>query len=157
MIFASVLAIIILLLLGLASYCFVKDQSRSIIPCMFDRFIIFGKKKKDDDDGVPGTKDTPDANKTCAFEGEDLYNSMVFTKDGQTVKEQPQMTCSDCKKYIYKDNEGKCYDFIHDVKYNADNYCLQEQEEERSEGGGKIITQCNDICTASFTPRTCPD
>jgi hypothetical protein len=69
----------------------------------------------------------------------------VFNTEGEPVTGQPQMTCDDCTKYIYKDSEGKCYDFIHDPDYNADNYCFEEEG-----------TECKDMCTASFTPRTCP-
>lgn len=155
MILANILGILVVILLIIASYCFIKDQSRDIVSCVLDKIMIFKRKKKKDettqeDDSV----NTPDETKSCEFEGEDMYNGMVFSVDGTPVKEQPQMTCADCTKYIYKDSEGKCYDFIHDTKYNADNYCSEEQKEEGE--AGKRVTLCNDVCTASFTPRACP-
>lgn len=150
MILANVLGIIVVILLCLASYCFIKEQSVDVISCMIDKFILFKKKKK----SVTQPSDTPNTGKTCEFEGEDLYNGTIFATDGTQIKEQPQMTCADCTKYIYKDNDGKCYDFIHDVNYNADNYCTSEQSQDLKTD--KEVIKCNDICTPSFTPKACP-
>ena len=156
MLLASILGIIVVIFLIIASYCFIKDQSTDVVSCVLDKILFFKRKKNNDDPTQEDDSvDAPDENKSCEFEGEDLYNSMVFTTDGTPVKDQqPQMTCADCTQYIYKDSEGKCYGFIHDVDYNADNYCLQEQKEESEQG--KQVTQCNDVCTPSFTPKACP-
>ncbi len=156
MILANIIGILVVILLITASYCFIKDQSRDIVSCVLDKIMIFKKKKKNDESTQEDDSlNTPDKNRACKFESEDVYNGMVFSVDGTPVKEQPQMTCADCTKYIYKDSEGKCYDFIHDTKYNADNYCAEEQDEEERKAG-KQVTLCNDVCTASFTPRACP-
>lgn len=138
--------------------CFVTTSADdNMIICLKKFFMIKdGDGDGDGDDGVPDDmKDTPEQNKKCKFIAKDIYTNMVYKNDGTLVTTQPNMTCADCTKYIYKDREGKCYKFVHDPNYNAYNYCLQEQQEEMARND-PFVTKCNDMCTAQFTATQCP-
>lgn len=113
--------------------CFIKKPSQDIVSC------VLGKKKKVKEE----VKDK--GTLQCVFPTNDVLGGMVFTNDGDIVTSQPNITCDECTKYVYKDREGKCYKFVHDAEYNADTYCLTQ------EGG-----TCKDVCTSQLVGIPCP-
>ena len=145
----EVFGVVLFVFVILIVWCFIKKPDKDIMTCILTKFGI--KKKTDSDsdevgDGVENDiTDSPDENLKCMFPTSDVLSGMVFTNDGDIVTSQPDITCADCTKYVYKDREGKCYKFVHDPEYNADNYCLSQ------EGG-----TCKDACTSQFMPTDCP-
>jgi hypothetical protein len=149
----EVIGLISFVLMLIVSWCFLNSKDDDLLVCI--KRILRIKQTPKDTNGVPDDiKDTPDDTKKCEFEAEDIYNGRIHAKDGTLITSQPNMTCADCTKYIYKDNDGKCYTFVHDPEYNADSYCAQEQKEEK-DAGDPFVTSCNDMCTAQFTPTKC--
>ena len=74
----------------------------------------------------------------CEIEGEDLFNSKVYTRDGNLVISQPyNMTCDECNKYVYKEGPGECYDLGFDETYQSKDYVTG-------------------VCSASLTKKSCP-
>lgn len=156
MIIVTLFGLILFTILILVTWCFINKPDEYVLSCVLNMFNLnFKKKKSDKDDQADDITDSPDENLQCQFEAEDIFNGMIFTKDGDIVTSQPNMTCADCTKYVYKDKEGKCYKFVHDPDYNADNYCLQEQTEEKTRKD-QFVTGCKDMCTAQFTDTPCP-
>lgn len=127
------------------TWCFITDPGDDIVAC-FKRKLKIEDPPENTIPPEDTAGDTPDANKTCSFEGEDLTGGYVYSLDGSLVSEQPNIDCSECTKYVYKDKSGSCYAFIHDAQYNADRICDEDEGE-----------QCKDACTAKFTPlKGCP-
>ena len=148
----TIIGIVSIIFVFLVVRCFITTSADDSMLTCLKKFFVIKDDEGDGDNGIPDdVKDTPDQNKKCEFEAEDIYNSMVYKNDGTLVTTQPNMTCADCTKYIYKDTEGKCYKFVHDPVYNADNYCLQEKSQ-----SAPFVTSCNDMCTAQFTATQCP-
>jgi len=80
-------------------------------------------------------------NDACIFLDSDLYNDKLFTDENQSItrdiveKNQKYVPegiklnpgehftakCSDCGKYIYKDDKGQCTPYSYDGRYTASN------------------------------------
>jgi len=80
-------------------------------------------------------------NDACIFLDGDLYNKRLFTDEnesitrdmieknerdvGKGIKLQPgkhyTVKCSECNKYLYKDDKGKCTPYAYDGRYTASN------------------------------------
>ena len=80
-------------------------------------------------------------NDACIFLDSDLYNNRLFTDEdasitrdmieknekdvGKGVKLTPgkhyTVKCSECKKYVYKDQNGQCSPYGYDGRYTASN------------------------------------
>jgi len=74
----------------------------------------------------------------CEIEGEDLFNSKVYTRDGKLVTSQPdKLTCDECNKYVYKEGPGECYDLGFDETYQSKDYVVG-------------------VCSTSLTKKSCP-
>lgn len=143
--FKEVIGLLSFIFMLIVSWCFINSKDDDLLVCV-KKILRLQKPSEDDDDGVPDdVEDTPDSTKKCDFEGEDIFNGRIHLKeDGTLITSQPNMTCADCTKYIYKDADGMCYKFVHDPEYNADNYCMEDQ------------SLCNDVCTAQFMSVKCP-
>ena len=150
----EVIGLISFVFMLIISWCFLNSKEKDLLVCI-KRILQIKQPPKEPEGVSDDIKDTPDNTKKCEFEGEDIYNGRIHLEDGALITSQPNMTCADCTKYIYKDNEGKCYTFVHDPEYNADSYCSQEQNKEKN-GGDPFVTDCNDVCTAQFTATKCP-
>ena len=137
----SVFAVILL-----STWCFVNVQDyKDITDCMLIK-IGYKKSKDNDDDNDneairDNIEDVPKEDLKCMFKTNDILSGKIYTKEGNLLADQPNITCADCTKYVYKDNDGSCYKFIHDSEYNADDYCLENETGE-----------CIDACTAQFKP-----
>lgn len=128
----------------LSTWCFINVQDyEDIVDCMLRKVGIRKStdKDEDEDEGVQEeVEDTPDAQLKCEFMANDILGGKIYTNEGSLLVDQPDITCADCTKYIYKDN-NQCYKFVHDPEYNADDYCLHNTE-----------GQCIDMCSAQFRP-----
>ena len=90
-------------------------------------------------DNELGTNEDVYEGDACIFLDSDLYNNRLFTDEnksitrdmiekkqkdvGKGVKLAPgkhyTVKCSECKKYIYKDEKGKCSQYAYDSRYTA--------------------------------------
>jgi hypothetical protein len=76
--------------------------------------------------------------KLCVFEGEGIFNKMIYKDDGTLVTAEPdKMTCDECSNYIYKQSPGECYSLGFDSDLQA---------------GGAVVG----ACTAASTRTSCP-
>lgn len=144
--YKALLLLLVFLVFLLSTWCFINVQDyEDIFDCMLRKVGIRKSTDKDEDEGIQQeVEDTPDAQLKCEFMANDILGGKIYTTDGDLLVDQPDITCADCTKYIYKDN-NQCYKFVHDPEYNADNYCLSQ------EGG-----TCKDMCTSQFMPTACP-
>ena len=88
--------------------------------------------------------DTPPSKKSkkllCEFEGESVFNKLIFTRNDlkNPVTEQPDnMTCDECNKYAYKGPGGEYHDLTYDKELQAD---------------GAVVG----VCTAKFAETSSP-
>lgn len=126
-----------LVLMVFITWCFITDSDDDITACIRKKLKLKSPQKPISPEDTTG--DTPDPQISCSFEGEDLIGGHVYKTDGTPIAQQPNILCSECTKYVYKDRSGSCYAFIHDAGYNADKSC------DGNEG------KCKDVCTAKFS------
>lgn len=141
----EILSLIVFVIMIFITWCFITDTNDDIITCIRKKLNLV--KSPTEPIQPEDTKgDTPDPEKTCSFEGEDLIGGHVYKTDGTPITQQPDINCSECTEYVYRDKTGKCYAFIHDAEYNADRICEENNSED-----------CKNVCTAKFTPLdACP-
>ena len=123
------LVVAVLIFVGFIINCLYKNPSiKSIWGC-------FGSKKSDD---TPGELPVSTKGMLCEFEGEDLFNNKVYSRDGTLITEQPEkMTCNECNKYVYQKELGECYDIGYDEEYQSK---------------GSVVG----VCSVGFTKKSCP-
>ena len=129
----EILGLIVFVVMIFITWCFITDSDDDIIACIRKKLKLESPQEPDT------SEDTPYPQKSCSFEGEDLMGGYVYKTDGTHITQQPNINCSECTKYVYKDRSGSCYAFINDAEYNADRSC------DANEG------ECKDVCTAKFT------
>lgn len=91
----------------------------SIVVILVLVLIYFYQSKKNITTSLPPSPLTENGNKTCQFEGEDLYNNKVYKWDGTQVKINPtNVLCNECNQYLFKDEKG-CSSYIFDKNENS--------------------------------------
>ena len=123
------LVVVVMIFVGFIINCLYRNPDTENI------WNCFGK-----DTPEPPTE-APEGSKKmlCEFEGEDLFNSKIYTrKDGTLITEQPEkMTCDECNAYVYKESPSECYDIGYDEEYQSK---------------GSVVG----VCSAAFTKKSCP-
>ena len=130
-VFVIFILMIFMIFVGIVANClYTRKDTDSIWSC-------FGIKESPTDDVPQATEGSN--KKLCEFEGESVFNKMIFNKkDNTLVTEQPDnMTCDECSDYIYKATPKTCSDIGYDKELQA---------------SGTVIG----VCTASYKRKGCP-
>lgn len=93
--------------------------------------------------------DTPSiSGAKCEFEGEDIFNGHVFSKQGSPIKNATKIDCDNCNEYVNK-KQSKCVNYIYDKTEN-------ESSGDKSDWPGSKKTPDADpnegMCTSSLAP-----
>ena len=128
---------------------------------MYYAYCVFTGTKPFWDSFFGGSKDTDTGDSTqdplgyCTFDGRDLYEKRVYTKDGKRVSvDVSPIKCSECTNYVYEGDDG-CVSIIYDTTENInindsdlfDQFCDPAHPERNRD-----CIQPHGTCTASLAP-----
>ena len=151
---AKTMLFVILLSLLYYGYCVIND----IDPFYF----LFKTNTASSSDVFSKTPPAPDTSALgyCTIDSQELYNYYVYTYDNKQVPTaMPPIPCSQCNQYIYRDDSGKCSQYMFDQTANtnyddsksASSFCDPSKPD-----SNKNCIQPHGVCSVNPVSKKCP-
>ena len=127
-----------------------------------DPFSFFKKSKSAPDDNFPKVPPPPDKTALgyCTIDSQELYNYYVYTYDNKQVPTRMSpIPCSQCNQYIYRDDSGKCSQYMYDQTTNTnydDSKNVGSLCDPTKPDQDKTCIPAHGMCSVNQVSKKCP-